>query len=121
MTNKRKTGKEGEDKAAELLEKSGYRILFRNKRYGHLETDIICEDDEYIVFVEVKTRKENPAFGRPSSAVDAKKRKNLISCAEAYLNEYGTKGKLVRLDVVEVYVKDGKVYKTEHLKNAITK
>ena len=35
--------------------------------------------------------------------------------------EYGTKGKLVRLDVVEIYVKDGKVYKTEHLKNAITK
>ncbi len=121
MTNKSKTGKEGEDKAAELLEKSGYRILFRNKRYGHLETDIICEDDEYIVFVEVKTRKYNPAFGRPSSAVDAKKRQNLINCAEAYLNEYGTKGKLIRLDVVEVYVKDGKVYKTEHLKNAITK
>lgn len=121
MTDKKRIGDEGEEKAVELLEKDGYRILFRNKRYGHLETDIICENDEYLVFAEVKTRKYNPNFGRPSSAVDAKKRQRLISCAEAYLNEYGSGGKLVRLDVVEIYVENGKINKIEHLKNAISK
>ncbi len=113
-------GTKGESRAAEFLQENGYTILHRNKRYAHWETDIICENEQYLVFAEVKTRKYNSAFGRPAAAVNAKKKQNLISCAEAYIAENGTHGKQVRLDVIEVYESNGN-YRIMHLKNAITK
>ncbi len=115
------TGTLGEDAACEYLIQNGYNVICRNKRYGHLETDVICENDEFLVFAEVKTRKYNPAYGRPSLAVGYKKRQNLITFAEMYINEFGTNGKCIRLDVVEVYTDGKTVCKIEHLKNAITK
>lgn len=120
MTSK-KTGTLGEDKACEYLEKHGYTVLFRNMRYGHLEMDIICENDEFLVFAEVKTRKSNTAYGRPAQAVDYKKRQNLIAFAEMYIAQHTSRGKCVRLDVIEVYTDGKTVLKTEHLKNAITR
>lgn len=122
MTKKNTSSKGtlGEDIAAAFLQENGYAILHRNKRYSHLETDIICQNDEYLVFAEVKMRKQNNSFGRPASAVNYKKQQNLIACAEAYIAENGTDGKRVRLDVIEVYSQNG-TYRVDHLKNAITK
>ena len=52
--NKRKIGKEQEDRAAAHLESLGYRILEKNFccRFG--EIDLIAEQEDYLVFVEVK-------------------------------------------------------------------
>ena len=63
-TEKQLQGFAGEDMAANLLRQKGYRILERNWRCGHLEVDIIAETDDYLVIVEVKTRKST-AFGEP--------------------------------------------------------
>ncbi len=49
-------GRAGEEFAAQYLSALGYRILHRNFRSGHLETDIICENETHILFVEVKSR-----------------------------------------------------------------
>lgn len=121
MASKKITGVLGENAACGYLEKNGYTVLCKNKRYGHLEMDIICENSDFLVFAEVKTRKYNPSFGRPAAAVDHKKKQNLIAFAEMYIQEYGTRGKMVRLDVVEVYTDGEKVCRIEHLKNAICK
>lgn len=121
MTSKKITGVLGEDKACEYLIQNGYTVTCRNARRGHLEVDIICENEEFLVFAEVKTRKNNPSFGRPAAAVNYKKRQNIIAFAEAYISEHGTGGKCIRLDVVEVYTDGKTVYQIEHLKNAITK
>lgn len=121
MINKKISGTYGEDKACGFLQENGYTVLYRNKRYGHLETDIICENDKYLVFAEVKTRKYNPSFGRPAAAVNYKKKQNLIAFAEMYISEHGTGGKMIRLDVIEVYTDGEKVCKIEHLENAISK
>jgi putative endonuclease len=72
MKNKRKFGGIGEDIACAFLEKQGFSVTGRNVHFGHIETDIICENDEYILFVEVKTRTDaefSLRFGRPASAV----------------------------------------------------
>ena len=61
-------GRFGEDAAAQYLTDNGYTIKGRNVRFGRHELDIIAEDDEYIVFVEVKTRTE--ASVRTSAAYD---------------------------------------------------
>ena len=82
-TDKQLQGLYGEDLATSLLLQKGYRILERNWRCGHLEVDIIAENDEYLVIVEVKTRKSS-AFGSPEFFVDMQKQRHLIRAALYY-------------------------------------
>lgn len=127
-TEKQTLGRLGEDIAADYLEKNGYRIIRRNQRLGKNELDIVCEDDECIVFVEVKTRSclypESGDFGIPSRAVDESKRKNTVKAARDYLSQNYI-NKQPRIDVVEVYMleeksefKTPKVLKVNHIRNA---
>ena len=84
-------GKAGEEFACRYLVSKGYKVLYRNYRSGHLETDIICENETQILFVEVKARMDTGApsrFGRPGAACTPKKRQNLTLCAEDYLRRY---------------------------------
>lgn len=121
---KSELGRRGEDEAAKYLINNGYSVIARNYRAGHLETDIICEDETHTVFVEVKTR--TPAsdkYGRPAASVNRKKSENLIKCAEAYLRAARADGiatKRPRIDVIEVYFDRGAM-KINHIMNAVIK
>ena len=64
MAESHNLGIKGEDLAAEHLKKSGYKILFRNWKWGKNEIDIIAEKDDTVVFVEVKTRTDEFLGGR---------------------------------------------------------
>ena len=100
-------GRAGEEFACRYLISKGYTILHRNYRSGHLETDIICEDETRILFVEVKSRTDTgkpSRYGRPGEACTPKKRQNLILCAEEYLRTYHP-NKKPRIDVIEVYLR----------------
>ena len=121
-------GKLGENLAADYLKSEGYSIVSQNIHLGKQEIDIIAEDDNFFVFVEVKTRTcvypESNAFGIPASAVDVSKRKNTVTAARKYLCENHTE-KQPRIDVIEVYLldqKDGmlnpKPIKINHIRNA---
>ena len=127
-TAKQALGRLGEDVAADYLEKNGYRIVRRNQRFGKNELDIVCEDDNFIVFVEVKTRSclypESGDFGIPSRAVDEGKRKNTVKASRDYLAANYI-NKQPRIDVVEVYMLEQKsefktptVLKVNHIRNA---
>ncbi|MCR4682453.1 MAG: YraN family protein [Clostridiales bacterium] len=103
-------GRAGEDAAAEYVLSEGLDIIARNVRYGHREIDMICCDDEHIVFVEVKsrTRPEHTGSGRygpPSSAMDQEKRQNLLSAARYWLTAHPHPGLYPRMDVIEVLLK----------------
>ena len=41
----------GEQEAAKILNKKGYRIIETNWRMGHLEVDLIAENNKDIIFV----------------------------------------------------------------------
>ena len=56
--NTREIGAKGEKAAAKFLKKNGYRIVKKNFYSAHGEIDIIAENKEYLVFVEVKSRKD---------------------------------------------------------------
>ena len=57
MINQRQElGKEGEDFAADYLQKQGYEIIDRNFECKQGEIDIIAKDKNEYVFIEVKTR-----------------------------------------------------------------
>ena len=90
----------GEDLANEYLKQSKYKVIYRNfspERGG--EIDLICRDQQTLVFVEVKTRVQ--PLHRPLTAVDAKKLRYLKKGADQYLKMLTPKPQY-RFDVVEV-------------------
>ncbi len=54
--NKRIQGQKIEQKALEYLLSNGYELIQQNWYFGHKEVDIIVENNEFRVFVEVKSR-----------------------------------------------------------------
>ncbi len=121
MTEKtyaKRIGDMGEKAAGKYLEKKGWKIVGRNYRVKGGEVDIIAENDEYIIFVEVKTR-TTYSLERPSYFVDSRKQKKLILTAEQYLEENECDLQ-PRLDVIEVeYDKNTEIIvHIEHFENA---
>lgn len=114
--NKAATGKSGELYVARYLREKGFIILSANYRCRLGEIDIIAQDNQYICFVEVKTRNENFKFA-PADAVDFSKRKKIIAAAMLYTaqNESALQP---RFDIAEVIIKSGKVGKINYIKNA---
>jgi len=114
MTNQ-SFGKRGEDLAIKFLEENGYDILERNWAFRHTEVDIIAKWHEFLVFVEVKTRKGN-SYGEPYTAVDHRKQQSLIFAAERYI--YGHRLDLeVRFDIISIII-DNERTALEHVKEA---
>ena len=93
-------GRWGEQKAAEYLERCGFRILHRNWRDGHRDLDIVAIDADQLVIVEVKTRKTADVMA-PELAVDQRKMRNLGIAAAKYVAFYGIEFPL-RFDIVAV-------------------
>ena len=83
----RKVGQEAESIAASYLSRLGYKILEKNISYKFGELDIIASDENILVFVEVKHRKNNN-FGDPFEAVTKSKQHKIILAAQAYLQKY---------------------------------
>lgn len=110
--NRKELGIIGEDAAAQILEKSGYRVICRNYRCRMGEIDIIAENGEGMSFIEVKTR-TGCRYGRPCEAVDRKKQSRIRNTALCYLKEVGYMGYTpdrVSFDVIEITA--------EHIRNA---
>ncbi len=100
--NKRAVGTAYEKRAGEYLVRQGYEIVAYNFRCRYGEIDIIARDGEYLVFVEVKYRK-NIGSGNPLEAVNAKKQ-HIISRVASYFcltNGYG-ENTPCRFDVVAI-------------------
>ncbi|NNJ70832.1 MAG: YraN family protein, partial [Kiritimatiellales bacterium] len=95
-------GRWGEQQAARFLRKKGWKILGKRVLVGkHDEIDIVAGHEQVIVFVEVKTRR-NERFGRPFSAVNSQKRKRLSRAAISYLKKNRIQPDYIRFDAVEV-------------------
>ena len=113
----KKSGSEGEDIAAGLLEKKGYHIVKRNFRFGKGEIDIIARKDGLLIFIEVKTRK-NLEFGEPEYAVTKSKQKQIIRIARAYLYENNITEVQCRFDVVAILFDNHGIPAINHIENA---
>ena len=82
--NKRQTGNLGEDAVCAYLVQHGAEILCRNFTIRGGEIDIIAKQGEWLLFVEVKTRRPG-AMVSGAAAVDAVKQRRIIRAAEQYL------------------------------------
>ncbi|THB71149.1 MAG: YraN family protein [Desulfovibrio sp.] len=110
------TGAWGEDAAVEHLRGLGYAILERNWRSGQLEIDIIARHDEYLVFVEVKTRVSGER-GTPQEAVGRTKQRRLTAAATQYLSSHDLWESPCRFDIIAVTKTAGGL-NLEHMENA---
>ncbi len=108
-------GKKGEDMVAGFLIKQGCTIVKRNYTCRFGELDIIAQKDNLILFVEVKTRKENSLVA-PKEAVDSHKIRRMTLTAEDYLTKTDCRLQ-PRFDVAEVTVNEGK-FALNYIKNA---
>ena len=105
MGKNNELGAWGERQAARFLLKKGYRLVERNYRCPWGEIDLILEDDEFLVFAEVKLRKSS-RYGTPAEFVTRRKREKLRKTALYYLQSHPAQ-KQPRFDVVEIYAPRG--------------
>lgn len=104
--NTREKGKEKEQLAAEYLEHCGMKILVRNFRGRQGEIDIVGEHEGYLVFVEVKYRKDT-SKGNACEAVNITKQKQICKVADYYRLSHGISANTaIRYDVVAIQGKD---------------
>lgn len=110
-------GKEGENIATKYLEQNGYEIIDRNFRCKSGEIDVIAKNNGEYVFIEVKTR-SNKNYGLASEAVNKQKIKHLLRAIKYYIYINRLENKFIRIDVIEVYIKQNKAY-INHIKQVI--
>lgn len=111
-------GKWGEDEAARFLEGRGYVILERDWKLGKRDLDIIAltENQDTLVFVEVKTRQSDD-LQEPEEAVDDKKMRNLAIAANSYI-KLNQVQQDIRFDIVTVLGKKKQMDSIEHIEDA---
>jgi putative endonuclease len=115
MAESHSLGIRGENIAIDHLQSKGYNIIERNWTTGRKEIDIIAEDNNNIVFVEVKTRTMDFQV-HPRDAVSVPKQRNIIYAAQTYI-ERNMPAKDARFDIISVVV-DGRKFKIEHIEDA---
>ncbi len=105
--NKRNVGNDKEDIVSIFLEKNNIKIIDRNFYTDHGELDIVGMDGEYLVFFEVKYKK-NKGYGNPFEMVNYSKRRRIVNASRVYLykNHY-PENTFIRYDVVGVL--DGEI------------
>jgi putative endonuclease len=94
-------GHDAERLAARHLKRMGYRIVCRNYRCPLGEIDIIARHGETLVFVEVKSRR-NEALGSPKLAVTPAKQHKLSQVAWYYLQKNSLTETKARFDVITI-------------------
>ena len=113
-------GIQGEKRVAHFLRQRGFNVIKRNYQCRFGEIDIIAENGEYILFVEVKTRKQN-ALISGVEAVDIHKQSRITLSAQDYISKTLCE-KQPRFDVAVVTVcekSDGSVgYSLKYIENA---
>ena len=114
----RSLGRFGERQAAAYLRRKGYKITELNFSCRAGEIDVIAENEKYLVFAEVKLRK-NADFGEAREFVTAAKQRRIITTAQMWLCTHESE-KQPRFDVIEVYAPEGErgSVRVNHIENA---
>ncbi len=102
---RRELGRQGEEIAAQHLQRKGYQILVRNFQTRYGELDIIAIKNGVLVFVEVKTRRSD-RFGSAEEAITHQKIEHIKKVALHYLSTHSVKHQEIRFDVITVRMAD---------------
>lgn len=78
-------GKKAEDAACSFLIKNGLELITRNYKCRYGEIDLIMQDQDTLVFVEVRYRK-SADYGSALESIDTGKQRRLVFTANHYLS-----------------------------------
>jgi len=117
-SKKNELGSQGEAIAASYLVNKGYAILDRNYRCKLGEIDIIAGVDEYLVFVEVKTRLKNKMEIDPLISITRYKQQKLRDLGTFYIQQKSIYTMQPRFDVVAISLETVTNYQLRHIENA---
>ena len=113
----RERGKIGESLALDYLTAKGYKTVAKSWRSRFGEIDLIMEERDYIVFIEVKLRK-NANFAHAREYVGKAKQGKIRTTASLWLSANGSCLQ-PRFDVIEIYSPDElSVPEIIHIENA---
>lgn len=119
MNEKKRLGQWGETLAAAHLGEKGFVIVAANYRSRYGEIDLIAQNEDYVVFAEVKLR-AGTGFGGAREAVSSWKQARIRNTALFWLSEHENELQ-PRFDVIEIYAPNGINTRTPrliHLENA---
>lgn len=117
--NRQDTGRLGESLALDFLEEQGYHILETNYRCPHGEVDIIAQDEDCLVFIEVRTRKSN-SFGSPEESITPRKKAHLVDTAWHYQQSLESLPRAWRIDFIAIELSRGnRMQRVELIKSAV--
>src|SRR5436190_971811 len=101
LPNRQLLGIQGEDLAAQELQRRGYAILARRYRTRFGEIDIVAQDADAVVFVEVKARR-TARYGSAAEAISVWKQRRIAAMALDYLAWSDRLNDPCRFDVVAI-------------------
>ena len=110
-------GQQGEQAAADFLEKKGYKILHRNWQFKRAELDIVAQQRNTQIFVEVKTRSSS-GLSNPEREMDNEKRRILRRTAGDYIRRAGRPDSEYRMDVLAIDPVRSSEFQVRHYRNA---
>jgi putative endonuclease len=116
--NNKEKGVLAEEAAAEYISARGCRVIARNFRTSLGEIDLIAEEENTLVFVEVRSRRD-VSRGLPQETVNRKKQQKIRRVAVQYLDCRQAAERPCRFDVVGVLLgEQGRVRSIEWIQNA---
>ncbi|MFP3979566.1 MULTISPECIES: YraN family protein [Marinobacter] len=118
MEGRKAIGTYFEGVAARYLESHGVHIRERNVYSRGGEIDLIGQDQDTLVFFEVRYRGSGSLVD-PASSISYPKQKRLIKAASFYLHRHQLWDTVTRIDVVAISPGTVKKYRVQWIKNAI--
>ena len=113
----RKLGNKGERLAKKHLKKKGYKLLKNNYTATVGEIDLIMQDDQTVVFIEVKTRRDE-SFATAISAINYGKQKRISKTAKWFIQKNALQNRPCRFDAVIVIISEKNKPEITHYTNA---
>ena len=102
MQTTREQGQYTESLACEYLESKGLKLIDKNYNCRLGEIDLIMQDNDSLVFVEVRYRRSNN-FGSGAESITSSKQSKLIKTASLYLQQHAKLNNYpARFDVVSI-------------------
>lgn len=113
--NTHSIGRAAEQFVGAALEKQGYTICAYNYQKSFGEIDIIAQNEESLLFVEVKCR-TNPLFD-VHTIITRSKQKKIIAVAKYFMTVNNLNNHTAQFDVAFVMCSDN-VFTSEYIANA---
>jgi len=101
MASTHEVGRRFEGVAARHLTELGWQILAKNVRFERKEIDLVARRGQIVAFVEVKGRR-GAGFGHALEAIDWRKRREVATVAQWWIDRFGTPELMYRFDAVAI-------------------